>query len=250
MEQMPVSDEEILRGLNAHPKIRRRIASLLAVVEDAGGDLKLADAAEMRLIEEIRRMGQEALQAWAERQVQKTEQEVRQNGPVQREGKKLCWHTTFGDIGVMKPQFRRQTQRIRAFAQSAGVSHRGCSRPLQRVVTDLGADVPFAQAAGRGLVLRMDHGTQYTSEDFINQVKFWDVAPSFAFVAEPQTNGFAERFNRTLKEQVFHGRIFRNLEDVRAAVTEFKDRYNRHWRLEKLGFMSGLHVTPRSPSGV
>lgn len=92
--------------------------------------------------------------------------------------------------------------------------------------------------AGRGLALRMDHGTQYTADDFLNQVKFWGIAPSFAFVAEPQTNGVAERFNRTLKEQAIHGRIFSNVEEVRAAVTDFKDRYNRHWRLEKLGFMS------------
>lgn len=99
-----------------------------------------------------------------------------------------------------------------------------------------GADV------GRGLALRMDHGTQYTADDFLNQVKFWGIAPSFAFVAEPQTNGVAERFNRTLKEQVFHGRIFKNLEEARAAVAEFKDRYNRHWRLEKMGFMSPLEV--------
>ena len=91
---------------------------------------------------------------------------------------------------------------------------------------------------GRGLTLRMDHGSQYTADDFLNQVRFWGVTPSFAFVAEPQTNGVAERFNRTLKEQAIHGRIFRNLEEVRAAVVEFKDRYNRHWRLEKLGFMS------------
>jgi transposase InsO family protein len=41
-------------------------------------------------------------------------------------------------------------------------------------------------------------------------------------------NGVAERFNRTLKEQAIHGRIFRNL--------------NRHWRLEKLGFMSPLEA--------
>lgn len=88
METTTVSDEEILKGLNANPQIKSRIASLLAVVEDAGGDLKEADAAEMRLIEEIRRMGQEALQAWADRQVQKTEQELRQAGQVQREGKK------------------------------------------------------------------------------------------------------------------------------------------------------------------
>lgn len=96
--------------------------------------------------------------------------------------------------------------------------------------------------AGRGLALRMDNGTQYTADDFLNQVKFWGIAPSFAFVAEPQTNGVAERFNRTLKEQAIHGRVFRNVEEVRAAVAEFKDRYNRHWRLEKLGFMSPLEA--------
>lgn len=87
--------------------------------------------------------------------------------------------------------------------------------------------------AGRGLALRMDHGTQYTADDFLNQVKFWGIAPSFAFVAEPQTHGVAERFNRTLKEKVFHGRIFKNLAEVRIAVAEFKERYNCHWRLEK-----------------
>lgn len=96
--------------------------------------------------------------------------------------------------------------------------------------------------AGRGLTLRMDHGTQYTADDFINQVKFWGVTPSFAYVAEPQTNGVAERFNRTLKEQAIHGHVFRNVEEVRVAVTEFKERYNHHWRLEKLGFMSPLEA--------
>ncbi len=88
METTTLSDEAILKGINAHPQLKSRIASMLAVVEDAGGDLREADAAEMRLIEEIRRMGQEALQAWAERQVQKTEQELRQTEQVRREGKK------------------------------------------------------------------------------------------------------------------------------------------------------------------
>ena len=107
---------------------------------------------------------------------------------------------------------------------------------LQTEFGATGADV------GRGLTLRMDHGTQYTADDFLNQIRFWGIAPSFAFVAEPQTNGVAERFNRTLKEQAIHGRVFRNLEEVRNAVTAFKDRYNRHWRLEKLGFMSPLEA--------
>lgn len=45
----------------------------------------------------------------------------------------------------MEPQYRKASKRIRPFAQSAQVSHRGCSRPLQRAVTDFGADLPFAQ---------------------------------------------------------------------------------------------------------
>lgn len=88
METKMPSDEAILRGLNANPEIKRRIGSLLAIVEDAGGDLRQADAAEMRLIEEIRRMGQESMQAWANRQIEKTEQEIRRSGQVRREGKK------------------------------------------------------------------------------------------------------------------------------------------------------------------
>ncbi|KAF1065533.1 IS3 family transposase (plasmid) [Burkholderia gladioli] len=100
--------------------------------------------------------------------------------------------------------------------------------------------------AGRGLSLRMDHGSQYTSDDFRNQIKFWGVTPSYAFVAEPQTNGVAERFNRTMKEQAVHGRLFKNVEEVRAAVVAFQDRYNREWRLEKLGFKSPLEARQAS----
>jgi putative transposase len=94
----------------------------------------------------------------------------------------------------------------------------------------------------RGLELRMDHGTQYLSDHFLNQLRFWGIKPSFAFVEQPQTNGVAERFNRTLKEQVIHGRIYRTLEEVRQAVAAFVKRYNEAWRVEKLGFLTPLEA--------
>ena len=92
--------------------------------------------------------------------------------------------------------------------------------------------------AARGLVLRQDHGCQYRSDHFQNQLRFWGIATSWAFVEEPQTNGVAERFNRTLKEQAIHGRIFRNLEEVRAAVRAFVELYNDQWMIEKQGYLS------------
>lgn len=103
----------------------------------------------------------------------------------------------------------------------------------------------------RGLALRMDHGPQYLSDYFQNQIKAWGIAPSFAFLREPETNGVAERFIRTLKEQAIYGRAFRNLEEVRQAVADFVDRYNREWRVEKNGFrtpheMRAIHSLPEA----
>jgi putative transposase len=95
-----------------------------------------------------------------------------------------------------------------------------------------------AAAAGRGLSLRMGHGTQYLSNHFRKQIKHWGINASFAFIEQPQTNGVAERFIRTLKEHVIYGRVFQNLQDVRETVRGFVDTYNREWLVEKNGFLS------------
>ena len=92
--------------------------------------------------------------------------------------------------------------------------------------------------AARGLALRMDHGSQYLSDHFTNQIKFWGIQPSYAFVEQPQTNGVAERFNRTLKEQIIHGRIYRNIAELRNAVRGFVEQYNAQWIVEKNGYLS------------
>ena len=105
-------------------------------------------------------------------------------------------------------------------------------------LTEIFGDV--GPGVARGLALRMDHGSQCLSGHFLPQNRFWGITQSFAFVSEPQTNGVVERFFRTLKEQAIYGRIFNNLEEVRAAVATFVVTYNKNWRLEKLGFLSPI----------
>jgi len=107
---------------------------------------------------------------------------------------------------------------------------------LERIYGSAGKDV------ARGLSLRMDHGSQYLSDHFQKQIRYWGITPSFGFVEEPETNGVAERFNRTLKEQAIHGRIFKNLEEVREAVGQFVGDYNAHWRPEKLEFRTPVEA--------
>ena len=79
----------------------------------------------------------------------------------------------------------------------------------------------LSAGAARGLALRHDHGSNFMADVFQKQVKFWGLAPSYAFVAEPETNGVIERLFRTLKEQAIHGRIFQTIDDVRDAVRDF-----------------------------
>lgn len=98
------------------------------------------------------------------------------------------------------------------------------------------------QGIAQGLKLRSDHGTQYTSDYFLEQIRYMGIEESFGLVRQPQTNGVVERFNRTLKEQVINGRIFHTIEEVREVVSDFVEQYNHHWLLEKLGYKSPLET--------
>jgi transposase InsO family protein len=98
------------------------------------------------------------------------------------------------------------------------------------------------RGAANGVKLRIDHGSQYTSDYFLKQITYMGIQDSFGFVKQPQTNGVAERFNRTLKEQILNGRAFRNVEEVRGAVRQFVEQYNTQWLLAKLGYQSPMEA--------
>jgi hypothetical protein len=61
---------------------------LLDVVENTGGDVKLADEAERRAIEELRKMGQQVMQGWGQRLAGREAQELEETGGVVRQVKK------------------------------------------------------------------------------------------------------------------------------------------------------------------
>lgn len=94
----------------------------------------------------------------------------------------------------------------------------------------------FSGSVAAGLRLRHDHGSVYMSDDFQAEIAFLGIEASPAFVRQPEGNGCIERFFRTLKEQLLWVRRFRDLDELRAALAEFKDRYNNHWIVERLGY--------------
>lgn|SRR6185437_3937556 len=100
----------------------------------------------------------------------------------------------------------------------------------------------LSRAIATGLKLRIDNGSQYTSDYFLQQVNYWGIEDSFGLVRQPETNGVAERFHRTLKEQAIEGRVFKNVDEVREAVRQFVETYNEKWLVAKLNYRSPLEA--------
>ncbi len=115
------------------------------MVENAEGDIVKADEAEERVIEELRQLGQRALQGWAERKQRHVQRESEKQAGVSRKVKKLYWYSRLGQIEIREQIYQRGRRQWRPFSESAGVRCRGYSLGRQRAVTDFGADVAFGK---------------------------------------------------------------------------------------------------------
>jgi putative transposase len=100
----------------------------------------------------------------------------------------------------------------------------------------------FAKDIAHGLNLRHDHGSQYVSHHFQNEIRFLGIASSPAFVREPEGNGCAERFIRVLKENLLWVRRFDTLEELRLALLAFKQTYNQSWIIERHNYKTPAQV--------
>jgi putative transposase len=94
----------------------------------------------------------------------------------------------------------------------------------------------FAEGIARGLSVRHDHGSQYMARDFQRELRFLGLESSPAFVRAPEGDGCAERFIRTLKENLLWVRGFATVEELRRALLAFRETYNATWLIERHGF--------------
>ncbi len=78
---------------------------------------------------------------------------------------------------------------------------------------------------------------------FKNEIQFVGIESSPAFVRQPEGNGCIERFFRTLKEQLLWVQRFHDLAELQTAVADFRDRYNQHWIIGRLGYRTPTQAT-------
>src|SRR5215207_5049233 len=84
----PLMKQSLEERLRHHPHLHARLSRLLDVVENSAGDVEKADEAERRVIEELRRLGQDALQGWAEHRQGEVQRQAEADPQLQRKEKK------------------------------------------------------------------------------------------------------------------------------------------------------------------
>jgi putative transposase len=100
----------------------------------------------------------------------------------------------------------------------------------------------YGEGSATGLELRHDHGSAFMSDLYQGELRFLGITSSPSYVREPEGNGCAERFIRTLKEQLLWLRRFTTIAELQEALQAFRERYNREWLVQRHGYRTPAAV--------
>ena len=89
-----------------------------------------------------------------------------------------------------------------------------------------------------GVELRTDHGPQYTGSDCRDLCDRWGLEHTYAPVGRPTGNAVAERFIRTLKEELIWLQDWDSADQLREAIAAWLDVYNNRRPHQALGWLT------------
>ena len=90
-----------------------------------------------------------------------------------------------------------------------------------------------------GLIHHSDRGVQYASTAYVDMLLQHGMIPSMSRPGNPYDNAKCERFMKTLKQEEIRCFEYRDMEDLRANLDTFIERYYNATRLHSaLGYLS------------
>jgi putative transposase len=157
--------------------------------------------------------------------------------------------TREGQVAVFIAVDHRNAECVGIHAVRHGTRFEALETLRQGMRQHLGA---FADGVAAGLSVRHDHGSQYMSAVFQDELAFLGAESSPAFVRAPEENGCAERFIRTLKQNLLRGQTFDTVEQLRLALLAFRETHNTLWLIQRLGYQTpaAAHRVRLSPAAL
>jgi putative transposase len=102
-----------------------------------------------------------------------------------------------------------------------------------------------------GLVHHSDRGIQYACGDYALVLGRHGIIASMSRAANPYDNAACESFMRTLKREQIDGRLYRDIDHLRADIDQFLDEYYNQQRLHSaLGYRTPAEFEQSLETGV
>jgi len=106
------------------------------------------------------------------------------------------------------------------------------SLPAERVVRVM---EQLKDERGLPQQIRLDNGPELVSEAFSSWCERHRIELAYIAKGKPQQNGFAERFNGTMRRELLDAYLFENLSQVREMAWQWRLDYNDERPHESLG---------------
>ena len=148
----------------------------------------------------------------------------------------MTWTRQDGYVWVFLAVDHCNSELIGVHASISGSRYEALE-PIRQAVREHVGEVE--EDVARGIALRHDHGSQYMSRVFQQELRFLGIASTPSYVGTPEGNGVSERMVRTIKEQLLWVHTYDTAEELRQALQSFRTTYNDHWMLGRWG-----HRTP------
>lgn len=97
------------------------------------------------------------------------------------------------------------------------------SLPSERVIRELDRIIEWR---GSPLSIRVDNGPEYISDALKKWAESRGIALWFIQPGNPQQNAYVERFNRTMRQELFNQHLFTSIEQAQEAATQWQWTYN------------------------
>lgn len=84
--------------------------------------------------------------------------------------------------------------------------------------------------------IRSDNGSEFTAQKVQDWLKRVGVKTAYITPASPWENGYNERFNGTLRDELLNGEIFYTLREAQAMIEQWRVSYNQVRPHSSLGY--------------
>lgn len=91
-------------------------------------------------------------------------------------------------------------------------------------------------------IINSDQGCQFTSDDWINYLREWRIKISMTGKGRCLDNVYIERFWRSFKREEFYLNEYGSVKELRNAISDYIDFYNRKRWHQSLGYKTPAEV--------